>query len=177
LFEWQACVRCVAVSTLLTSSLTHPKPPSNPQASNAFNTAATGELRAIYKARGEPLLAANLGRHISNMVAMKAMKRTGDAWATDAWAQYTKRTKGPEQRGIAKAAWQRKRELGLIRPPPSQPAGAAEDDWGQPWDSGLGATSGSSGSTSSGSNKQQQSGGGGSGEASAEQTVSAASPL
>jgi hypothetical protein len=93
---------------------------------------AIDELRALYEARGETALAANLARHLSNVRALLAAKRSGDAWASEAWVRYAAATRSPEQRRIIAAAKQRKRELGLI----SGEAGGAPDDWGGGWGPG-----------------------------------------
>jgi Tfp pilus assembly protein PilF len=122
----------------------NPLPNTPHQASNAFNVAASGELRSIYKARGETALAANVGRHMANMAALKDAKRSGSAWASEAWGAYAEGVRSPEQREVAAAARARKRELGLIRPPPAagaHPAGGggwgrADGGWGGGWGGG-----------------------------------------
>jgi hypothetical protein len=91
------------------------------QASHAFSVAAMGELAAIYAARGDTALAANLSRHLSNVEAAQAMKQSGKLHGNQAWASYYRQSAQPQQRQVIEAAWQRKRDLGLIR----QPRGAA----------------------------------------------------
>lgn len=85
------------------------------QASHAFSVAAMGELSAIYAARGNAALAANLSRHLSNMEAMQSMKQAGKLHGNQAWISYYKHSSQPEQRQVIDEAWQQKRDLGLIR--------------------------------------------------------------
>jgi hypothetical protein len=92
-----------------------------PQASHAFSVAAMGELSAIYAARGDTALAANLSRHLSNVEAAQAMKQSGKLHGNQAWASYYRQSAQPQQRQVIESAWQRKRDLGLIR----QPRGSA----------------------------------------------------
>ncbi|KAF6251870.1 hypothetical protein COO60DRAFT_579528 [Scenedesmus sp. NREL 46B-D3] len=87
------------------------------KASHAFSVAAMGELAAIYAARGDSALAANLSRHLSNMEAAQAMKQSGKLHGNEAWASYYRRSAQPQQRQLIESAWQRKRDLGLIRHP------------------------------------------------------------
>ena len=124
----QMKVRCVPrllIDTTTQHTTITPLKNNPPQASNAFNAAATAELRAIYAARGEDALAANLSRHLANMAALRDAKRSGRAWASEAWAEYAARTRSPEQRETARAAFERKRELGLIRERSPAPAAAS----------------------------------------------------
>jgi hypothetical protein len=86
-----------------------------------------GELAAIYAARGDTALAANLSRHLSNVEAAQAMKQSGKLHGNQAWASYYRQSAQPQQRQVIEAAWQRKRDLGLIR----QPHGAAAARWRQ----------------------------------------------
>jgi hypothetical protein len=80
-----------------------------------------GELSAIYAARGDTALAANLSRHLNNVEAAQAMKQSGKLHGNQAWASYYRQSAQPQQRQVIESAWQRKRDLGLIR----QPRGAA----------------------------------------------------
>ncbi|WIA39029.1 hypothetical protein OEZ86_005175 [Tetradesmus obliquus] len=95
------------------------------KASHAFSVAAMGELAAIYAARGDTALAANLGRHLSNVEAATAMKQSGKLHGNQAWASYYRQSAQPQQRQVIEAAWQRKRDLGLIRQPRGAAAAAA----------------------------------------------------
>ncbi|KIY94677.1 PsbD mRNA maturation factor Nac2 [Monoraphidium neglectum] len=104
------------------------------KAGHAFDPAAMGELAAIYEARGEAALAANLRRHLANKIAMRDAKRSGSAWASEAWVRYAEATRSAEQRQVVAAARRRKKELGLIRPRDSSLGGAFGDDWGQAHD-------------------------------------------
>jgi hypothetical protein len=76
-----------------------------------------GELSAIYAARGDTALAANLSRHLSNVEAAQAMKQSGRLHGNQAWASYYRQSAQPQQRQVIESAWQRKRDLGLIRQP------------------------------------------------------------
>lgn len=95
------------------------------KASHAFSVAAMGELAAIYAARGDTALAANLSRHLSNVEAATAMKQSGKLHGNQAWASYYRQSAQPQQRQVIEAAWQRKRDLGLIRQPRGTAAAAA----------------------------------------------------
>lgn len=69
----------------------------------------------MYAARGEAALAANLTRHLNSYRALRRAKRSGAAWASEAWSRYVQEARGAEQRAVVRAARERKLELGLIR--------------------------------------------------------------
>jgi len=86
------------------------------QQSNAFAVAAMRELQAIYHAKGERQLEANLQRHIALAEAREAQKKAGKAHGSTAWTQLFGQVQEPDQQGLVRAARQRKVQLGLIRP-------------------------------------------------------------
>jgi hypothetical protein len=100
-------------------------------------TLAMHELAEIYEAQGEVAMAHNLRRHLNNISAFEGKKRSGAKWASEAWQEYVADTGSEEQRGIARRAWRRKKELGMIR------------DQGQrgqqPWQGGAGQSRGGAG--------------------------------
>jgi hypothetical protein len=69
------------------------------------------------------------------MAEMRALKLSGAGWASDGWVRYAERTRSREQVAVTRAAWARKRELGLIRPGGGRWGG---DEWAAPWGGDLG---------------------------------------